>query len=354
MLKRTLVSAAIVLVLAIVLVGGYVEHWAWTGYRNQKDHQPRTLWDWLGVSVLPLAVALTPAWLRTRGRLRREWRVAALLTATLLGLLALGGYLLHWTWTGFTGNTLYDWLQLFLVPCALPMAFALLDAKAPQTGVDDADQGMVDDADQGIVGPVPAVGRRGRWVSGAAACLIGLGAFVIGGVAALVTGGFGLAGASGSSSPPQTGETTRPPAQAPAAGQVARWLVVEGQDPWWTDTGIPVSAHERLDISAVGQVRPSPRPVYHWASPAGLRFPAPPGHLSIDKRIRHAALVATVGRPGQVLSLSQTPPSPVIDVGKRRTIIIPRRGELFLGLNDERTADNKGWFGVTITMRRGS
>jgi hypothetical protein len=124
-LKRTLVSAAIVLVLAIVLVGGYVEHWAWTGYRDQEHHRLRTLWDWLGVSVLPLAVALTPAWLRTRGRLGREWRVAALLTATLLGLLALGGYLLHWTWTGFTGNTLYDWLQLFLVPCALPMAFAL-------------------------------------------------------------------------------------------------------------------------------------------------------------------------------------------------------------------------------------
>jgi TRAP-type C4-dicarboxylate transport system permease small subunit len=27
-----------------------------------------------------------------------------------------GGYALHWGWTGFQGNTLWDWVQLLLAP----------------------------------------------------------------------------------------------------------------------------------------------------------------------------------------------------------------------------------------------
>ena len=32
----------------------------------------------------------------------------------------LGGYLGRWSWTGFTGNTLWDWLHLLLLPLLLP------------------------------------------------------------------------------------------------------------------------------------------------------------------------------------------------------------------------------------------
>ena len=32
----------------------------------------------------------------------------------------IGGYALHWTWTGYSGNTLWDWLQMLLVPLVFP------------------------------------------------------------------------------------------------------------------------------------------------------------------------------------------------------------------------------------------
>ena len=32
----------------------------------------------------------------------------------------IGGYALRWTWTGYAGNTLWDWLQLLLVPLLFP------------------------------------------------------------------------------------------------------------------------------------------------------------------------------------------------------------------------------------------
>jgi hypothetical protein len=32
----------------------------------------------------------------------------------------LAGYLAHWRWTGFTGNTAWDWLHLLLLPLLVP------------------------------------------------------------------------------------------------------------------------------------------------------------------------------------------------------------------------------------------
>jgi hypothetical protein len=34
--------------------------------------------------------------------------------------LVLAGYLVPWAWTGFTGNTAWDWIQLLLLPLLLP------------------------------------------------------------------------------------------------------------------------------------------------------------------------------------------------------------------------------------------
>ena len=35
-------------------------------------------------------------------------------------MLATAGYWLDWTWTGFPGNTLWDWLHLLVLPLAFP------------------------------------------------------------------------------------------------------------------------------------------------------------------------------------------------------------------------------------------
>jgi Na+/H+-dicarboxylate symporter len=44
--------------------------------------------------------------------------VIALVTAWIVTVI--GGYALRWTWTGYPGNTLWDWLQMLLVPLVFP------------------------------------------------------------------------------------------------------------------------------------------------------------------------------------------------------------------------------------------
>ncbi len=35
-------------------------------------------------------------------------------------VVVLGGYLVPWSWTGFVGNTAWNWLQLLLLPVLVP------------------------------------------------------------------------------------------------------------------------------------------------------------------------------------------------------------------------------------------
>ena len=120
-----LVASLVVLGFAILLWGGYGRGWRWTGFGHNV-----TLWDWLHVLALPLALAVAPLWLRHRTRLDRRRR--ALLASTAVGfalLVALGyGFDLHWT--GFPGNRLWDWLELLV----LPLAVALLPVWAELSG----------------------------------------------------------------------------------------------------------------------------------------------------------------------------------------------------------------------------
>jgi len=134
-LLRYYLFAASAVVFAVLLFGGYLLHWTWTGFRDrpvQPDDggSPTTtvaLWDWLTVALLPVTVALVPAWLKSRSTRRTSWRVACAATATALVVLVIGGYLLDWTWTGFSGNTLWDWLHMLLVPFLLPVSLAYVD-----------------------------------------------------------------------------------------------------------------------------------------------------------------------------------------------------------------------------------
>ena len=47
-------TVALVFIGAIVLWGGYSQHWSWTGINGQTA----TLWDWLHLLLLPLLVPL--------------------------------------------------------------------------------------------------------------------------------------------------------------------------------------------------------------------------------------------------------------------------------------------------------
>jgi ABC-type glycerol-3-phosphate transport system permease component len=52
-------------------------------------------------------------------RSMNPWTVALVVAALVLVVLVIGGYTLNWTWTGFKGNTLWDWLHLLILPVVL-------------------------------------------------------------------------------------------------------------------------------------------------------------------------------------------------------------------------------------------
>jgi hypothetical protein len=111
------VLAVGLVLLAVLAWGGYVEGWAWTGLSSQVK-----LWDWLEGLALPVTVALVPLLIRHRAHLRRTHKTAVVAVLLAFGALVLAGYLVPMSWTGFTGNTLWDWLSLALLPVVLASA----------------------------------------------------------------------------------------------------------------------------------------------------------------------------------------------------------------------------------------
>ena len=97
--------------------GGYVDGWAWTGLSPDV-----ALWDWLEALALPVTVGLLPVLLVSRHRLRPRHRILILAGLICFACVVLAGYLVPLEWTGFTGNTLWDWLELALLPVVLATA----------------------------------------------------------------------------------------------------------------------------------------------------------------------------------------------------------------------------------------
>ncbi len=141
-------------VFAVIVLAGYLVPWAWTGFVGNS------LWDWLNLVALPLAVALMPVAIAIRAGWSPRHTVIAVIAGLVFGALVLGGYLGHWRWTGFTGNTLWNWLHLLLlplliplvvVPALIPMARARMIAieveRADEEAADGAGQAQPVDAD---------------------------------------------------------------------------------------------------------------------------------------------------------------------------------------------------------------
>lgn len=138
------------LVLALLAVGGYVGNWGWTGFRGN------TLWDWLHLLLLPVALAFWPLWLRTRRADSRSWRLAAVVGVVVFVVLLVFGYGLDWAWVGFQGNTLWDWLELLILPFVLPAVLTRLSAEA------EAQVQAQSKAETGPGGAVDTAGSRAQ------------------------------------------------------------------------------------------------------------------------------------------------------------------------------------------------
>jgi hypothetical protein len=124
----TIVIAVAVVTFVALLMGGYGLNWTWTGF-SSNDH----LWDWLQLLVYPVVLGALSIWLSTRHRWTVQW--GALLIALLVAfiIVVIGGYALDWTWTGFQGNSLWDWWKLLLIPFVLPAVLAWISAHPDAT-----------------------------------------------------------------------------------------------------------------------------------------------------------------------------------------------------------------------------
>jgi hypothetical protein len=117
--------------IAVIVWGGYGHHWPWTGINGHTA----TLWDWLHLLLLPIAVAVLPLWARREARLEPRTKRVTLAGGALFALVVLAGYLIPWAWTGFLGNSLWDWLNLIALPLAValtPLVGELREAWSPR------------------------------------------------------------------------------------------------------------------------------------------------------------------------------------------------------------------------------
>jgi hypothetical protein len=118
-----LAAVSVAAALAITISGGEWLGWTWTGFADNN-----TVWDWLQLLVLPVVLAAAPVWYRTRRSARVEWRFLLGAVGIAFGVLLAGGYGLDWKWTGFEGRALWDWLELLVLPItvtAFPIWLAL-------------------------------------------------------------------------------------------------------------------------------------------------------------------------------------------------------------------------------------
>ena len=124
--KRLLV--AIIVILVVLEIGTYAFNWTWTGFKANN-----TVWDWLKLLLLPIALAAVPIWFTAEEEQQRIWlaqlKWVLLAIVLVLAVLFIGSYALNWTWTGFQANgTLWDWMSLLLVPitvAALPILYSI-------------------------------------------------------------------------------------------------------------------------------------------------------------------------------------------------------------------------------------
>lgn len=123
--RQTVLAAAGGLALAIVLWGGYSHRWPWTGINGGTA----TLWDWFNLLLLPTVFAVLPVWFSRSTRVHPRTKMYALAFFAVFVAFVILGYTVPWNWTGFRGNTLWDWLSLIVLPVTLIFMPRLLELR---------------------------------------------------------------------------------------------------------------------------------------------------------------------------------------------------------------------------------
>ena len=115
---RRITYGAVIVAWTGFVIAGYLIPLNWTGFHGQ------TLWSWFELVLLPVTLTITMALTSMRVRKARSLRhyQKGIIVALAVGWIVtvIGGYALRWTWTGYSGNSLWDWLKLLLLPLVFP------------------------------------------------------------------------------------------------------------------------------------------------------------------------------------------------------------------------------------------
>lgn len=117
--RAMLTAGAITAALVVVLIGGYGMRWRWTGFAGNNQ-----VWDWMQLLLLPIALATFPLWLRFSGYMSPTRRRSLGIALAAFILFVLVGYLNPLRWTGFRGHSLWDWMTLLILPVSIVAARA--------------------------------------------------------------------------------------------------------------------------------------------------------------------------------------------------------------------------------------
>lgn len=122
----------------------------------------------------------------------------------------------------------------------------------------------------------------------------------------------------------------------------------------WVDTGLDVKAGEDLLIRAAGEVS------LQRGNPAASCGPAGLDLLTIDQPIPNENIGALIGKVAQFVASREDEDTGgevrdeilvLFFVGSEKTVSIPIKGRLYLGVNEKVTRDNGGEFTVVIFRR---
>jgi hypothetical protein len=114
---RNVALGAVAVATIVVIVGSYARHWSWTGLTQNGQ-----VWDWMELLLLPVALGTFPLWLRFSGQMSPTRRKALAVAVLAFAGFVLAGYLVPLTWTGFRGRTLWSWLTLIVLPVTITIA----------------------------------------------------------------------------------------------------------------------------------------------------------------------------------------------------------------------------------------
>ncbi len=117
---------------------------------------------------------------------------------------------------------------------------------------------------------------------------------------------------------------------------VTREVAVRGNAAW-TDTGLDVQAQQQLVVNAAGELVANPE---NRTSPDGFVARPEWRKYNVVPEAPHMALIGRIGTDGRPFLVGAAFRAPA-----------PASGRLFLGINDRDTANNKGTFTATVTVK---